>query len=157
MKHKIGKVLAALMLSSGMVGAAATAHAGGFTMVPAAAGSPKYSEMIYNVGQNGIVFPNYSNNLIWIIPAPNNTGMSGGSAYIDYGDCSAWCSGGGFAIDWAGNYEAVTNIVQFNSSTPTSQLVTFGTGFQKTSYTYVTYWMGLGSTGQVNGIEYYQQ
>jgi len=157
MKRILGKVLAAWVLSADMVGVAAPAYAGGFTMVPAAAGSPKYSEMIYNVGQNGVVFPNSTNNVIWIIPAPNNTGMTGGVAYIDFGDCFAGCTGGGIAIDWEGNYEAFTNIVQFNSSVATSQLVTFGSGFQKTWFTYVTYWMGLGSTGQVNGIEYYQQ
>jgi hypothetical protein len=158
MKRKIGKVLAALMLSAGMVGVAATARAGGYTMVPASAGSPQNNTMTYYREQSGTVLatPN-NNNLVWLIPAPNNTGMSGNLAYIDFGNCSSWCTGGGIAIDWAGNYEAFTNIVQFNSSAATSQQVTFGTGFQKTWYTYVTYWMGLGTTGQVSGIEYYQE
>lgn len=153
MNLKIGKVLAPLLLSAGMVGVAATAHAGGYTMVPAAAGLPAGSSLPYS--SYGSVFTTNDLGMLWIIPAPNNTGLSGGTAYIDIGACQG-CSGQGAAWDDSGNDEAVTNIVYSNPSAATSQLVTFGSGFVKTGYTYVAYFITLNRLAIANGIEYFE-
>ncbi len=154
MKLKIGQVLAALVLSTGMVGVAATAHAGGYTMVPAATGLPAAGSLLSYLTW-GPVFAENDGGMLWIIPAPNNTGLSGGTAYIDIGACQG-CNGQGHAWDDSGNDEAVTNIVYSNPSAATSQFVQFGSGFVKTGYTYVAYSISLSQYATANGIEYYE-
>ena len=152
MKHKIGKAVAALVFSVGMVGMVATAHAGEWTMAPAWAGLPRESGHTFSMIEASVV-ANDPGGMYWMIPAPNNTGLSSEVAWIDFGTCQG-CAGLGVATDYAGDIVALTGSVD-SAPYPTSQYVTFGSGFNKT-YAYITYEIYLTHNGMIHGVEYYE-
>jgi len=153
------KALLALALSGIVVGAGQTANAGNFTMVPASAGLMWSNDMNtslyrYQLSPYGSIMNTGALSIAWWIPVPNSTSRTGGDAWIDLGPGTA--SASGYAIDDWGNWEASTNVVWANPSLATDQKVTFSAGFQKTSFTYVTYVILMSPNASVNGVEYYE-
>jgi hypothetical protein len=157
MKLSLKTVLPALGLFAGMIGVCADARAVSYFMTPAASGLPASSTKSYYVESTGGVYTFDGGGMAWVVPTINYTAMSsGGSSYIDLGACSGSSSGQGIASDDLGNTEAVTGVVYANHSYATSQFVSFGTGFLKTSYTYVDYFLSLDYLCIGNGVEYQQ-
>lgn len=154
MKSRLGAVFAAVALAA--VFASLEDDAGAtYAMVPAAAGVPYQSGESFTVTGGGAVYANGASGVGWYIPAPNVTGSPNSYGYIDLGKC-VFGAGQGYAMDDYGNIEAMTNTVYASNTTATSQIVTFGSGFTKSYYTYIAYFATVSTGCQINGIEYIQ-